>query len=684
MHISRILSGAGRQSRSAEARVSPQSWSPGRGLAGRPPGRLLGSLLLCLLGLAAFAPVLRAQNGAIDHNAAGVNYAQGRPWYATLFGQSPIPVPASDLRNSARVYALLHDGKLELSLDEAIALALENNLDIVIQRYNLPIADTDILRAGAGQSPRGVSNGLVAGTPGGGAAITSGAGAGGAGAGGTIPLPGGAGAGQAGIVTSTLGAGPPVPNFDPTLTTTISANDATTPQSVSFITGTTQLVSHTGQANFTYQQAWSPGTQLSVNFTNTRQSNNDVYNLFNPTLNSGLTVTLTQPLLQGFGTSVNGRNLVIARNNREISDIAFRHQVEATVTQVEEIYWDTVSARDTVQVARESLATAQTILRDDERQLRIGTMIPLDVAQQQSVVANDQQSLTTAETNYEYQKLLLLNAVTKNMTDPVLLNAEVVPTDEITLAPGGAVEPVQDLVREALEHRPELAISRVNLRNQAISMKAIHNELLPSLNLDASYGANALAGVSVPPGQLPAFFGGGGNRSFVAGESGIGSNLSSLIQGNYPTYAVGLTLTIPIRNRGAQADAIRAQLENRQSLAQYQQSVNEIVLEVRQAQFSLQQDRAAVKAAQQAVQLDEQTLAADRKRVALGAGVISTVITDQSNLTGARQNLVATLSNYQIARVQMNELVGRTLAADRISIQEAETGRVTQLPQARR
>lgn len=636
------------------------------------------AVLLAAAALLASTVAASAQNSKIDYNPAGINYSRGRGWWGTLFGQQPVPVPPADLRNSKRVYALLHGGQLSLSLDEAVALALENNLDIVIQRYNLPIADTDILRSRSGQAPHGVSTGLVVGTPGGGAATTSGAGAGGAGSGGTIPSPGGAGAGAAGIVTSTLGGGPPAPNFDPTFTTSLSAQDQTTPQSVSFITGTTQLVAHTGTANFSYDQIWSPGTKLDVSFTNTRQSNNDAYTLFNPTLNSGMTVTLSQPLLLGFGASVNGRDLVLARNNREISDIAFRHQVEATVTQIEEIYWDAVSARDAAAVARQSLDEAQRILADDQRQVQIGTMIPLDVMKQQSLVANDKQTLTAAETNYEYQKLLLLNAVTKNMTDPVLLNANVVPTDEISVPANETVRPIQDLIHEALEHRPELAISRINLKNERVSMKAIRNELLPSLNLNASYGANALAGVATAPASLPFFIRLPSN--FRPGASGFGSNFNALMRGDYPTYAVGLTLQIPIRNRAAQADAIRAQLEYRQSQVQYQQAINQIVLEVRNAQFALQEDRAAVAAARQAMQLDQETLAADRKRLALGAGVITTVVTDETNLTAARQTLVAALSNYQIARVQLNELTGQILAADRISIQDAENGEVTQLP----
>src|SRR5579883_2308420 len=471
---------------------------------------VLGAMLAALLA----ALALPAQNRAIDYNPGGINYSRGRGWWSTFFGQQPVPVPAAYLRNSAREYALLHGGKLRLSLDDAIALALENNLDIVIQRYNLPIADTDILRARAGQAPHGVSTGLVSGTPGGGAATTSGAGAGGA----------GAGAGVAGIVTSTLGGGPPAPNFDPTFTTSISAQDQTTPQSVSFITGTTKLISHSGTVNFSYDQAWTPGTKLDVSFTNTRESNNDIYNLFNPTLNSGMTVTLTQPLLLGFGTTVNGRNLTLARNDREISDIAFRHQVEATVTQVEEIYWDAVSARNSAAVAQQSLQEAQQILGDDRKQLEIGTMIPLDVMKQPSVVANDQQTLTAAQTNYEYQKLLLLNAVTKNMTDPVLLNADVEPTDEITLPAQEAIQPLADLVQQAIEHRPELAISRINLNNERLSIKAIDNELLPSLNLNASYGANALAGVAASPTSLPFFV--TLPPGFRPGASGFGSNFA--------------------------------------------------------------------------------------------------------------------------------------------------------------
>ncbi|MGH8378362.1 MAG: TolC family protein, partial [Gammaproteobacteria bacterium] len=390
---------------------------------------------------------------------------------------------------------------------------------------------------------------------------------------------------------------------------------------------------------------------------------------------------LTQPLLQGFGTSVNGRNLTLARNNREISDIAFRQQVEATVAQVEDIYWTTVSARDTVNVAQDALALAQTILKNNQRQVEIGTMAPLSVTQEQAVVATDQQNLITAQTNYEYNQLLLKNAVTKDMSDPRLADVPAVPTEEIAISPSATVQPVQDLIKEALQYRPELAINRINITNQVVSLKAVKQELLPTLDLIGEYGASGLAGTVIPANLGGTFGANGANLGPFTG--GYGRAFSNVLQGNFPTYTVGLQLTIPIANHAGQADVVRAQLELQQSQLQQQQQTNQIILEVRNAQFAVQQDRAAVMAAQEAVRLQQETLDADQKKFNLGAAVITDVITAQSNLTQAKSSLVSTLANYKEAQVNLERLTGTTLTANRISVQDAENQHVTQMPHVR-
>lgn len=636
--------------------------------------RLLGSA--CLLFAFAALPAA-AQQRAIDYSPSGINYSKGRSWIGTLFGQDPIPVSLVKTNNSPLVYNFIKSGQLALTLDDAVALALENNLDIAIQRLNLPIADTDIMRARGGSVPRGVSTGIVSGTPGGGGPTTGGAGATGAAPGGTSTAVGGAGAGAAGIVSSTLGGGPPVPSFDPSFTTAVNVSNGTTPESVTFITGTSRLIAHTGSVNFGYSQGFLPGTQLSVGFQNSRSSTNNARSLFNPNYNSGLQISITQPLLQGFGTSVNGRNLVIAKNNREISDIAFRQQVEATVAQVEDIYWNAVSARDAVTVAQAALALANKILADNKRQVQIGTMAPLSVTQEQAVVATDQQTLITAETNYEYNQLLLKNAVTKDMSDPRLADIPAVPTDSITVAANEPVVPVQDLIKEALQYRPELAISRINLVNQGISLKAVRQELWPTLDLIGTYGASGLAG-TVVPAATKGPFGGAPQPAFIGGYGQAFNNAF-----NFPTYTAAIQLNIPIGNHAAQADAVRAQLELQQTKLQQQQQTNQIILEVRNAQFTVQQDRAAVQAAQEAVRLQQETLDAAQKKFNLGAAVITEVITDQNALTQAQSNLVASLTGYEEAKVNLERLTGTTLAANRISVQDAENQKITQMPHVR-
>src|SRR6266536_5952508 len=342
----------------------------------------------------------------------------------------PRRLAAPNLANTGRIDQLMHDGKLYLSLDDAIALALENNLDIAIARYNLNIADTDILRAKAGQVTRGVNTGVVQGTPGGGNGGIGSTSTGG-GAGGTTTGAGGAGAGTSGIVTSTSGVGAAVPSFDPTITgsLTFDHNKSLSPSAFS----DPLTISNTTQTNFSYNQGFALGTSLSVGFNNTRSTTSSTFSKFNPSLQSNFRGTITQPLLQGFGFLPNTRFIRIAKNNREISDIAFRLQVITTVDQIENMYWDLVYAYENVKVQQESLTYSQKALEDAKRQVQVGTLAPIEVVRAQSVVATNQQSLIVANTNLELQQLLMKNALSRTLVDPALAEAEGVPTSTMAL-----------------------------------------------------------------------------------------------------------------------------------------------------------------------------------------------------------------------------------------------------------
>src|SRR5215470_9084785 len=368
-------------------------------------------------------------------------------------------VAAPKLANTPRIDQLMRDGKIYLSLADAVALALENNLDIAISRYNLNIADTDIWRTKAGSTILGVNTGVVQNTPGG-----SGIGVGnttsGGGAGGTTAGIGGAGTGFGGLVSSTIGVGAPVPSFDPALTGTLQLDQNRTQFYSPFQSPFTD--SHTSTWSFGYQQGFHWGSNLTVAFNNTRGSQAPLtsFQALGSSYNSSLRATVTQPLLSGFGFLPNTRFIKISKNNREISDIAFRLQVITTLNQIQNIYWDLVNAYENVKVQQDSLALAQKTLSDNQKQVEIGTLAPIEVVRARSVVATNQQTLIVAQTTLQLQQLLMNNALSRTLVDPVLADADVIPTDTMAVPENEPVVPTEDLVSEAIAHRPELAESR--------------------------------------------------------------------------------------------------------------------------------------------------------------------------------------------------------------------------------
>ena len=572
------------------------------------------------------------------------------------------------LGNTPRLDNLLRDGKLYLSLNDAVTLALENNYDIAIARINLDIADTDVLRTHAGAIFRGVSTGLVTGTLGGSTTTITGGG----GPGGTSSASGGAGTGANGLVLSTNGGGPLPYSFDPLITGTAEYERETLQSANTFNpTATTNTIT----GNLGYQQGFSTGTQLNVAFNNSRVGTTSTAFAFSPVLNSSIRATVTQHLLQGFGPKLNRRFIIEAENDRRITDSAFRQQIIYTVTQVESIYWSLVSAYEDEQAKERALSQSTQLTADNRKQLQIGTLAPLDVVNSDSAVATDKQSLITSQSNLEYQQLLMKQAIARNLNDPQLAQAPVVPTDRVALdrLPEEDMK-VEDLVKEAYTLNPQVEQAVLAMKNNEITIRGEKNGLLPIIDGFGFYGTNALGGL-VNPAAI-----GGTTPTQGSVPTSYGGTLSNLVAANNPDYGVGVTVNIPLRNRVAQADQARSQMEYRQTQMRLQQLYTQLRIQVINAQYAITNDRANVQAAQTARDFLAQSLDAEQKKYKLGASTTANVLTQERNLAVGENNLISATAAYAKDRSAFDQILSNTLDRYGISLTDAASGTVTQMP----
>jgi outer membrane protein TolC len=588
-------------------------------------------------------------NEMMRHSANPINAYRGQ-----------IVAPPS-LANSPRLYSLVRDGKLYLSLRDAIDLSLEDNLDLVIARYNIPIAQTDVLRTAAGGQVRGVNTGVVSGTPGGAGAGS----AAGTGAGGTSSGAGGAGAGASGIVSNTLGTGTSVSGYDPVITATASVDHTAELLTNTEIYGVPTYHVNTIQANMSYLQAFPTGSSLEVDWDNSRQTSNSPYNSLNPQLYAFTRVLLQQQLLAGFGLGPNLRFLRIARTNQKIGDIAFRAQVIATVTQICDIYWDLVEAYDTEQVGERTVAFAQETLDKSRKQLELQAIPEMDVLKAEGDLAQRQQDLTIARTNLELQELYMKNAITRSLDNPALEEMPVVPTDHIgsTILPD--TTPIEEQIDTALKSRTELQESILQSKNQELSRKTARNALLPSLGLYGFYSGSGYGGVTNPLYVT---------QGTIAQPGGYGGTLQNALNNTSPEYQVGLQLNIPLRNRVAKADQYRTELEYRQSQVYAEELRKRIRIEVRNAHYALEQGASRVDAARKARDLAAKTLDIMQKEQQLGAGSNQQTLSADHDLAVAESALVTAETAYEKARIEVRRATGTILEEYGISVADAMSG----------
>jgi outer membrane protein len=609
-----------------------------------------------------------------DNASIGAIPADSHGWLKRLtHNYRPASVPPPSTANSNRLESLLRAGNLYLSMQDTIALALENNLDIAIQRYGPQIADAAVLQAEAGGFARGVNTTVLSG-PSGAAVSTSG----------TTPGSNQNAASTSSVATaSAVGAsvlqqsGPGIPALDPMLIGNLSWAHQTTPQTSTFITGTTSLIQSQNLSGLNIQKGFLSGTIVSLGLNNSTTTSNNPRNDFNPFTSSSVGIGITQHLLQGFGPAVNSRQIHIAKNNREVSDLTFKLQVETTVAAIMSLYWQLVAFNEQVKVAQEAVAAAQRLYEDNKRQVEVGTMAPIEVTRAEAQIAAGEQQLTIAQTQVLQQETILKTALSRTgVASPSVADARIITTDQITIPSVEAISPIQDMTAMALSSRPEMAQSRIQISNQLLSIRGSKNSLLPTLDAVVNVANSGLAGsptsLTPPPGTIRS------NNPFFIG--GFGDALNQIFSRNFPNYSAGFSLNIPLRNRSAQAQVINDELTLRQQQLGLQRLENQVRVDVQNALIGLTQARAQYQSAIRAKVLQAQTLDAEQKKLALGASTIYNVIQDQQALTAAESNEVSARASYARAKVELDRATGQILTNHNISLDEAFRGVVSRPP----
>lgn len=564
------------------------------------------------------------------------------------------------LTNSTRLESLVRSGNLYLSVQDVIALVLENNLDIAVQRYSPFLAREVMRRAEGGGILRSVDTPVVAGPT---SVSTAGISTNANG------LVGGAGFGAGGGIVTQIGPNPP--NLDPYIATNIQFAHFTSPQTNTLLNQTSALTQNYRSIGIQYGQQWTTGTSAYVTFSNSRSYWNSPTQLFNPTLTGYFDIYFTQNLLQGFSPAVNSRDIKVARNNMKVSRLQVELQVATTVAAVLNLYWDLVSFDDAVRIKQGALETAQKLYEGNVKQKEIGALAGIEVTRAAAGVSAAKEDLLIAQTNVAQQEVVLKNALSRNGIESSWLDeVHIVTLDHIEVPKQEAIQPVQDLIQEALAKRLEIDRAKIDLESRKIMIKGDKNGMLPNLQAFADFTNHGLSG---PPNPLYNDCCGAPNPYFLGGNA---TAVAQLFRRNFPDYSAGVSLNIPFRNRAQQADYVTDQLQLRQSELQLQRAVNQVRVDVKTAVIGLQQARTRYETAVDTRKLGEQTLEAEQKRFQAGVGSVALVMQAQKDLANDEDAEVQATANYTHAKIFFDQAMGRTLDVNHISIEEAIAGEV--------
>jgi outer membrane protein len=571
-------------------------------------------------------------------------------------------VPPINLANSSRLDALIRAGNLYLSSQDVVALALENSLDIEVQRYAPLLALEVLRRAEGGGLLRNPGQGVAAGP----VSVSL--------AGVSVNTNGAPASTTSGVNSSVLTQlGPNIPTFDPTITAFGNFQHVTIPQSNTVITGTTALVESIRSYQASYSQNFHWGMSGQFTYSSTEQSVNSSYFSLNPYTNGSLDLQVTQPLLYGFGAAVNTRNIRVQRNNLKVTALQFKEQVITTVTAVLNLYWDLVSFNQDLRARQEEVSTAQQLLDNNRRQVQIGTVAEIEVTRAQSQLYAAKQDLLISQTNILQQETILKNALSRQgVATSELAEVHILPLDQIVIPQSDESRPVETLVTEALKNRVEIEQAKLNIDSKKMNLIGIRNELKPTLNAFAELTNNGLTGSITPLGVAE------GGIPYLTG--GYGNLLAQEFRRNFPNYSAGISLNIPLRNRAAQSDYATSEIEIRQDQLSMQKQINQIRVDVQNAMIGLQQARARYDAAVQGRRLSQETFDGDKKKLDLGASTSYQVVQDQRDLSSAESSEAQAMANYTHAQIALDQALGRTLDVNHVSLDEAIKGKVSAAP----
>jgi len=568
-------------------------------------------------------------------------------------------VAPANLGNSGRLEALLRSGNLYLSVPDVIALTLENNLDIAVQRYGPALAREVLRRAEGGGALRNTSQPISPGPVSvslAGVAVNA------------IGLPeSGSGVGSGGGITIQLGT--PPPSLDPSLIAYAQFQHSSVPQSNTFLAATDTLLNNSRNIQVGYAQSFVSGTYAQLFFVSSRNHYNSPDFDVNPYTLGYLDLYVTQNLLQGFGVAVNNRNIRVQRNNMKVTDLQLKQQVITTVSAVLNLYWDLVSFNDDERIKEQALATSEKLLEDNRQQVRLGTLPPIEVTRAAAEVSANREALLIAQTNVAQQETILKNALSRTgIASASLDDVHLVPLDHIVVPKTEELKPAADLIDQALKARPELEQARISTESLKINLAGTKNYLLPTLQAFAELTNNGLSGSpnALAPGYIPP-------QAFVGG---YGNLLTQILRRNFPNYSAGLSLNIPFRNRAAQGDYVADQLSLRQGELQLQKSINQVRVDVKNAVIGLQQARARYETAVATRELAQQALDAEQNRFKFGESTIALVVQAQRDLAADQEAEIQSMANYTHARIAFDQAVGQTLDVNNISMAEAASGRV--------
>jgi outer membrane protein len=627
-----------------------------RSVSWRSAGSIFMAFTLALNQVWAQTPPASAQTQVRIDPATGFGGWLTRPY-------EPRRIPPINLANTSRLDALVKGGNLYLSAQDVIALALENNIDIEVQRYGPLLAREVLRRTEGGGLLRSVGQGVSAGP----VSVTL--------SGVTINTNGAPSGISSGVSSNVVtGLGPAIPSFDPTITALANFQHSTTPQSNTIIVGTTAFIDDVRTYQFQYTQNFHFGMNAQMTYLSSRQHVNSASFNVNPYTSGDLDLTVTQNLLNGFGAAVNTRNIRVQRNNLKVTDLQFKQQLIATVTSALNLYWDLVSFKQDERARDQEVTTAQQLLENNQRQVQIGTLADIEVTRAQSQLYAAKQDQLISQTNVLQQETILKNALSRQgVATSDLADVHIVPLDDIVIPARDEIRPIDELTAEALRNRPEIETARLNIASRNLNLVGIRNGLKPTLQAFAELTNNGLTGDVTQAGLAR-----GGSIFYLSG--GYDNLLAQIFRRNFPNYSAGFSLNIPLRNRAAQADYASEEIGIRQDQLSMQKQMNQVRVDVQNAMIGLQQARARYDAAVQGRILSQQTFEGDKRKYELGAATPYQVVQDQRDLASAQSAEAQAMANYSHARIQMEQALGTTLEVNHISLEEAMTGHVKAAP----